>query len=289
MSAIPDHIWHKGDSYVTVSKASGADVVGGYFSCILSKDNYKGRNQKPYIIRFTQPDSAVRYWAGRLRLFIRSKAACNVEMKSFKSIAQNVAIARDAEEDENKQQSVQQPSAQELLRFNGALPMLSTDVIPGGVPSEPPSLTPEVPSVPIVANVNVVQDVLGAQFPIPSVFEVAVDTFDGRGWTASTIGDMRLFAAVCLKVFKAEGKRCGAAKLANKIEMKAPTIDKYLKFIMCLIKKQVIFSEVDNLGQGLDAYSKQVLGYTDYAAVSHKNANNGYSGMKIAQVERLLQ
>ena len=100
---------------------------------------------------------------------------------------------------------------------------------------------------------------------------------------------MKLFAGVCLKVFKQAGKRCGAAKIANKTGMKAPTIDKYLRFIMCLIKKGKTFSDVEDLDQSLDAYSQKVLGFNDYAAVTHKTADNGYSNMKTAQVERLLQ
>ena len=107
VSAKPDHIWHRGNSFITISKCSGADIIGGHFSCILSKDNYKGRNQKPYVIRFIQPDTPVRYWFGKLTLFIRTKAACKVELNSLKAMATKIAAAG-TDEDENKSQQNEQ-------------------------------------------------------------------------------------------------------------------------------------------------------------------------------------
>ena len=194
---------------------------------------------------------------------------------------------------------------QPVIRYNGALPMQSNvavqaaGVAPNSDPLPPLVLSQNINAVPVavdnnrnvqvaaIANVN--QNALGQQFQVPSEFDVAVDTFNGKGWLASTIGDMKLFTGVCLKAFKQEGKRCGSAKVANKIGMKAPTIDKYLKFIMCLIKEKVTFSTIENLNQSLDDYSTKVLGYDSYAAVTNTKAGNGYSNMTTAQVERLLQ
>ena len=37
--ARPDNIWHRGSAFEVIRKASGATIINGYFSCILSKDS----------------------------------------------------------------------------------------------------------------------------------------------------------------------------------------------------------------------------------------------------------
>ena len=173
------------------------------------------------------------------------------------AVAHKALVAGGAERPEEKAEESQQNPAPDPCALNGALPM-QAGVQPASVAPNPASLNP-ASAVPapvnsnqvaasvnnhanalIAANVNLNNNI---QLPnvllaldVPTRLELDVSTFNGANWLASTIGDVRSFAAVCLNAFKKERKRSGAARLSTIIPTKGPTIDKCLRFITCLVK-----------------------------------------------------
>ena len=64
-------------------------------------------------------------------------------------------------------------------------------------------------------------------------------------------------------------------------------INKNLRFVQALINKNIRFSTIANLNEGLDKFTSRELGFTNYAMVS-TDATTKFSNMQIEQLRRLL-
>ena len=85
------------------------------------------------------------------------------------------------------------------------------------------------------------------------------------------------------------GSRLGAKRLAAKerMDISESAINKNLRFVQALIKKNIKFSDIPDLTQSLDAFYAEKLGYLNYAMIS-KDSNAGMSGMTVEQIRKLL-
>ena len=230
-------------------------------------------------------------------------------------------IATTSERKEDEQSDEKNDASQDVLRFNGALPM--NVEAPAAHIQAPPIQAPALPAYPsfpqfdipaampippplmnnnnnnnqqVIApgNNNIVGQPLAANINVDNVGNaVGVDpysaqSFNGPSFYPTKVGHYKQFAIVSVAVFHRLGRRCGSSVLATELGMKSGTADKYLRFIMALINGQVRFSRVRDLNQDLQSFSRIVLGYSDYATVTATSANNGYRLMTTAQVEQLL-
>ena len=277
----------------------------------------KGRDQKAYFILLRQADEAIRYWFGRLTSFIRTKAFCKVERRSYKAIACKVNATDDDEQDEQKRNFVRQSAAsQDPLRFNGALPMQTTAQIAGLPPLSIPAapVMPTVHSAPIMISTHPVQmpspHTIAPIEPATTVINnpnlataandnnnnaanvVNLDAVQDKlneGWLVKTVGDYKLFAQVCVEAGRRKRKRVGAKALETEIGIGQSVIDRYLKFIQCLVNRQRPFSTITNLDQDATEFTVNTLGYPNYAALFNAKAKNGYGKLTTAHVEQLLK
>ena len=318
---MPQNPYHKGNGMVLVGKCSGSASIGGYLTCILWKPNSNGRNESNYHVKLTQPDPAVRYWVGRVQVFIQLKNTIDYENRLVKMIHDDLESQEEEKREENPGRARGQNSAQDVLVYNGALPMQPQGI---PVPVMPPLDVSQEPLIqqqsqqpfppPVSENNNIGDQQLvnnvnqqmvnhgnhlmannGNQLVLRGNNTVAnvpaQSTFTAESYVAATfypkvIGDYKIFAEVILSKFVAANKRLGSTALGKKIDMPQSTCDKYLRFIMCLINKNVVFSNID-LHQSLGEFSKNVLGYGNYGLVT-AGSNNKYGDMTIAQVRQLL-
>ena len=308
---LPQNPWHKGEGKVLAGYCRGNKVIGGFMKCILYKPNYAGRNEKNYMIKFTQPDTSLRYWFGVADVFIRTKGVVSADVHGLRYIVSTAARTERQEQKEDVQ-AAETNVVDAVLRVNDPLPL------PGVAP---------MPLPPPLSNVNnpfnqqsVTGDDVQQQFmqsnnngnypwnvphgqvgndndnsanigPTQSnagqvIFDV--NAFNGKSFRPSVIRDFGLFIAVILSVFDSVGKRIGSAALASKINMKTATVDKHLRFVMAMINKGVRFSQIANQSQNLNEFSTETLGYASYAGVTAANSGNGYSSMTTEQVRQLL-
>lgn len=297
--AVPDNPWHRGNAMVLVSSASGSDAVTGFIPCVLSKGNYKQRNQKNYIIKFTF-DSKRKYWFARMECFIKLRLACDAECQAIKMNILNLSRLGAAQNESNPigaanaNSAIPQapaPAQQDLdiLRFNGALP---------GMPPMP--ATQPIVQAPIqqasqqqthVAMPPPVQNIIAADDGAPQ------DPFGIHRWTGKykapfqpkVIGDFKVFCAVALREFEKANGRLGARALSqkDKMDISESAINKNLRFVQALINKNKSFSTIANLNQSLDEYSREELGFANYAMVSQDKTTK-IAGMKVEQIRKLL-
>lgn len=319
--AVPDNPWHKGSGMVLISKTQGNRTIGGAIPCILSRgSNWKQRNQKNYIIRFTQPDPKIRYWVGRVKIFIRLKLSAKAEMSAIQLTVDNIineekndgAASNDSGDGCNVQ------SANDVLIFNGALPALP--VVPS-LPAHVPSAFSQAPAnndhivrgavhlAPVAnqvamqnngnvpfANVGIpVGAPAGGSLGVPAEIPAVQDPFGIDRWTGKyikpfspkVIGDFKVFASITLRECRAAGSRLGSRALSKKLGISDSTCNKDLRFLMCLVNKNIRFAEIPDLKQSLGEFCRTVLGYPDYASVTSSSGNK-YANMTIAQIAQLL-
>ena len=124
----------------------------------------------------------------------------------------------------------------------------------------------------------------------------AQDPFGEHRWTGKyinpfkpkVIGHFKVFCLVALRAMDEEKDRMGSRALSNKIGGTSESaVNKNLRFVSALIKKNVRFADIPDLNQSLDEHSMVVLGYSNYASVS-KDTKTGISGMTREQIRKLL-